>query len=104
MQSSIPVAWAENTAKLVPRPSQVAPSGYGEPGSRRSGHATSALRAQHHRGERRQGQQDGLGLTVRGLVVRYHGTVIAEIAAAIEARIAVGDLAPSAGPRHADAI
>src|ERR1044072_8136754 len=104
MQSSTLVAWAENTARLAPSPPHGAPRGWGEPLSRRSGHAILALRAQHHRGERRQGQQHGLGLTVRRLIVGNGAAVIAEVAAAIETGIAVGDLAPAAGSRHADAI
>ena len=47
---------------------------------------------------------DGLRLAVRGLVVGDGAAVIAEVAAAVEARIGVGDLAPAAGARHADAI
>jgi hypothetical protein len=37
MQTSIFVAWAEKTAKFVPWPSQVAPSGKGLPSLTRDG-------------------------------------------------------------------
>ena len=45
-----------------------------------------------------------MGLTMRGLVVCMGAAVVAEIAAAVEVRIGVGDLAPTAAARHADAI
>ena len=42
MHNSIFAAWAEKTAKFMPKPSHVAPSGLGAPGSSRSGKAAMA--------------------------------------------------------------
>ena len=47
---------------------------------------------------------DGMRLAMRGLLERMDRAIVAEVAAAVEARIGVGDLAPAAGARHADAI
>ena len=56
-------------------------------------------------GERRQGELERLRLAVRSRTdVVPTAPRIAHVAAAIEARIGVGDLAPEAGARHADAI
>src|SRR5882757_1703468 len=99
-------ACAENTAKLVPRPSQVAPSGYGEPGDNRSGYGAMNLRLgpEHDGGERRKRQLERLLLPVRRAANGVDRAFVPRVATAIEARVRIGDLAPGPGMRHADAV
>src|SRR5258708_39575988 len=58
----------------------------------------------HHGRRRWYVKQDRLRLAVRGLAERMAPACMAKIAAAVETRIGVGDLAPAAGARHADAV
>src|SRR5438045_9045840 len=96
-QSSTFSACAENSAKLVPRPSQVAPSGCGAPGESR----TLALRDEKNCSKGRNNKAD---LGNRGFVQCVDGAGIAHVAAAIERGIAVQHLAPASGERDLDAI
>src|SRR6267378_3502108 len=89
-QSSTRCALAENSAKLVPRPSKVAPKGCGRPADSRM----SALRDQEDRGERRD---DEAKLGAGAAVDRRHAAAVADIAAAIEPRVGIEHLAPGAG-------
>src|SRR4051794_16418092 len=76
-QSSTFWAWAENSAKLVPRPSWVAPRRDGVPPESRM----SALRSQEDGRERRNDEAElGSGATVNG----RHKAAVADVAAAIE--------------------
>src|SRR5262249_29971794 len=96
-QSSTFSAFAENSAKLVPRPSQVAPNGCGAPAEIR----TLALRNEKNCRKWRNNKAD---LGDCALVQRRHHARVPDIAAAVQRGIAVEDLAP--GPRkwHLDAV
>src|SRR5918912_3468433 len=86
-QKSIRSALAEKTAKFTPRPSQLAPSGPGRPGSSRSGMGGisagqfgtdaggghSPPRDEHHGRERRQQEGDRLVEAVARHRLRLHG-------------------------------
>ena len=96
-QSSTFSACAENSAKLVPLPSKVAPSGCGVPAE-----STHAQRS----GTRKIAASGGTTRrnSARPLPPSRHASRIAGIAAAIDGRIGVEDFAPGAGERHRDAI
>src|SRR5499427_5367208 len=96
-QSSTFSAFAENSAKLVPRPSQVAPNGCGAPAEIR----TLALRNEKNCRKWRNNKAD---LGDCALVQRRHRALVPDVAAAVQRGITVEDLAP--GPRkwHLDAI
>src|SRR3954471_11232873 len=79
-QSSTFWAWAENSAKLVPRPSWVAPRRDGEPSESRM----SALRHQEDGGQRRNDEAE---LRSVATVDGRHEPAVADVAAAIEPRI-----------------
>src|SRR3984957_1109812 len=96
-QSSTFSALAENSAKLVPLPSQLAPSGCGAPADRR----VSALRDEKKGGKRRN---DKVDLGNAAFVQRPYCSGVPDIATAIAGRIGVEDLAPGAGKRHPDAV
>ena len=85
--SSTLVALAENSAKLTPAPSQVAPSGCGDPGSTRSfvmGLRRAPTRhARRRRGERRQGQRQRGRPAVPGRRLGVDAAAIADVGAAI---------------------
>src|SRR5512142_1348110 len=109
-QSSTFSACAENSAKLTPPPSQVAPSGDGRPGQTRlrvAVIARTALRGlgrEHHRAQRGQRQIQRVRLVAPGEALRHETTAIAHIAAAIKLRIRIEDLPPPAPRRRADPV
>src|SRR5438874_12170250 len=86
-QSSTFSACAENSAKLVPRPSQVAPSGCGDPGERR----TLALPDEKNCSKGRNNKAD---LGNRALAQCVDDAGVPHVAAAIECGIGVEHLAP----------
>src|SRR5580700_10927200 len=88
-QSSTFCALAENSAKLVPRPSQAAPSGWGAPAESRM----LALRDEKDGGKRRNDKAD-LGNTA--IVQRPYCAGVPDIAAAVDRGVGVEDLAPGA--------
>src|SRR4051812_27089157 len=96
-QSSIFVALAENSAKLVPRPSHVAPRGCGAPAESRM----LLLWDEKNCSKRRNGKTDlGDGTFVQ----RLYRSRVPHIAAAVNRSVGVEDFAPPAGERHAHAI
>src|SRR5581483_9017251 len=91
------VALAENSAKLVPRPSQVAPSGCGLPA------VISPLDLRNEK-DGSKGWKDKVQLRA---VTRHNGrhrSRVPDIAAAVSGGICIQDLAPIAGEGHADAV
>src|SRR3954465_2066202 len=66
--------------------------------------AADLCRLEENRSKRGQGQRDGLALAVPGLRVGLDPAEVADAAAAIGLGVAVQDLLPAAGLRHADAI
>src|SRR5262252_8812317 len=96
-QSSTFSAFAENSAKLVPRPSQVAPNGCGVPAEIR----TLALRNEKNCRKWRNNKAD-LGNCAP--VQRPDRAPVPDIAAAVERGIAVEDLAPRPREWNFDAI
>src|SRR5262249_18509681 len=89
-QSSTFSALAENSAKLVPRPSHVAPNGCGAPAEIR----TLALRNEKNC---RKGRNNKADLGNGAPVQRPDRARVPDIAAAVQCGIAVENLAP--GPR-----
>src|SRR5580692_9325796 len=96
-QSSTFWALAENSAKLVPLPSQLAPRGWGAPAES----LVLALRDEKKCGKRRN---DKVDLGNAAFVQRPHRPGVPHIAAAISGRIGVEDFAPGAGKRDPDAV
>src|SRR5262245_20862485 len=96
-QSSTRSPCPENSAKLVPRPFQLAPSGCDAPGSPR----ISILRHEKQRAERRQSEAQ---FRASAPIDRPDRSGIAHVAAAIDRRIAVEDFMPSTGAWNPDAI
>src|SRR6187397_3404009 len=96
-QSSTFVALAENSAKLVPRPSHVAPSGCGEPAE------TCPLDLRNEK-DGSKGWDNKAEL--RGVACHNsrYGTSVPDIAAAINCGIGIEHFAPCAGEGHAHAI
>src|SRR5437763_10841971 len=90
-------ACAENSAKLVPRPSQVAPSGCGNPLDSRTLPVRNEVNCS-------QGRNNKIDLGNHTLVQRPYRTAVPDIAAAVGCRIGIENLAPRAGERHLDAI
>src|SRR2546428_9625735 len=82
-------AFPENSAKFVPRPSQVAPNGCGAPAEIR----TLPLRNEKNCSKGRNNKAD---LGNCALVQRPDRARVPDIAAAVERGIGVKDLAPSA--------
>src|SRR5687768_957567 len=107
-QSSTFSAWAEKRAKLTPPPSQVAPRGWGRPGSRR----TKAMDVEgllpgmleNCRGERWQGQRDRCRTPLPRRGFRVDGAGIADIGAAVDAGVGIEPLFPPAGARQSDLV
>src|SRR6266481_9891940 len=89
-QSSTFSAFAENSAKLLPRPSHVAPNGCGAPAEIR----TLPLRNEKNC---RKGRNNKADLGNCALVQRPDRALVPDIGAAVEGGITVEDLAP--GPR-----
>src|ERR1700704_5874927 len=96
-QSSTFCALAENSAKLVPLPSQLAPSGWGAP----TESLLLALRDEKNGGKRRNDKAD---LGNAAIVQRPYRPGVPDIAAAVGGSVGVEDLAPGAGKRHPDTI
>src|SRR5712691_3325949 len=96
-QSSTFSALAENSAKFVPRPPQVAPSGCGAPAASR----TLALRDEKNCSQGRNNKAD---LGNRAFVQRVNGAAVPDIAAAIERGIGVENLAPAPRKRDLDPV
>src|SRR5262249_38535864 len=96
-QSSTFSAFAENSAKFVPRPSQVAPSGCGAPAERRA----LTLRDEKNCSKGRNNKAD---LGNRALLQRLDRAAVPDVAPAVERRIGVEHLAPPSGERHLDAV
>src|SRR3974390_97029 len=96
-QSSTLLALAEKSAKLVPRPSQVAPSGKGVPAE------TWPLDL---RNEKEGGKGWDNNMQLRAVAGRKRGdrSGVPHVAAAVDGRIGVEDFAPVADERHADVI
>src|SRR5215471_9442064 len=86
-QSSTFSAFADNSAKLVPRPSHVAPTGCGAPAELR----TLALRNEKNC---RKGRDNKADLGNCGAVQRPDHARVRDIAAAVQRGIAVDYLAP----------
>src|ERR1700730_18580337 len=89
-QSSTFSAFAENSAKLVPRPSHVAPNGYGAPAEIR----TLPLRNEKNC---RNGRNNKADIGHCTLVQRPDCALVPDIAPAVQRGIGVEDFAP--GPR-----
>src|SRR6266566_85778 len=96
-QSSTFSAFAENSAKLVPRPSHVAPNGCGAPAEIR----TLPLRKEKNC---RKGRNNKADLGNCAPVQRPDRAPVPDIAAAVQRGIAVEDLAPRPRKWHFDAI
>src|SRR6185312_6472317 len=95
--SSTFVALAENRAKFVPRPSQLAPSGYGEPAE------TGPLDFRNEvDGSKRWDNKAKL----RAFMGRDRGdkSSVPDVASAVDRGIGIQHLAPSAGERHGHAV
>src|SRR4026208_1036845 len=93
-QSSTFSAVLENSAKFVPRPSQVAPSGCGAPDEMRR----SGLRNEIDGSKRWKGK---VQLRAVGCHNGGYNACVAEVAASIVGGVGVEHLAPGAGGRHA---
>src|SRR6516165_8170295 len=96
-QSSTFSALAENRAKLVPRPSHLAPNGCGAPAEIR----TLPLRNEKNC---REGRNNKTYLGNCALVQRPDCALVPDIAAAIQRGVAVEDLAPHPRKWHFNAI
>src|ERR1700741_3550101 len=96
-QSSTFSALAEKSAKLVPRPSQVAPRGCGAPAESRR----LELRDEKNGSQGRNNKTD-LGNSPSAQ--RVDAATVPDIAAAIERGIGVEHLAPATRERHLDTI
>src|SRR6187397_2502870 len=95
--SSTLVALAENRAKFVPRPSQVAPSGCGEPDE------TCPLVLRNEK-EGSKGWDNKAKLLGSARHNSRYRSRVPDIAAAINCGIGIERLAPGAGKRHPHAI
>src|SRR5207248_8622953 len=89
-QSSTFSAFAENSAKFVPRPSQVAPRGCGAP---------AEIRALEFGNEKNRSKRwnDKADLGHGSPLQRAHAAAVPQIGAAIEGRVGVEHLAPETG-------
>src|SRR5262245_47334498 len=96
-QSSTFSALAENSAKLVPLPSQLAPRRLGVPSDTR---IQSAFGYEEDRSQRRKGEIKFMTVALQ----RLDAARVPDIAAAIVGRVGVERLAPLAAERGADAI
>src|SRR5512132_815491 len=96
--SSTLVAFAEKSAKFVPRPSQVAPSGLGDPAE------TLPLFDLRNEKDGSKGWDNNAKLR---RVTRHNGRYragVPDIAPAVDRGIGIEDLPPSARERHAHAV
>src|SRR5215470_16907691 len=96
--SSTFVALAENKAKFVPRPSQVAPSGCGEPAE------TWPLRDLRNEKDGSKGWDNNAKLRT---VTRHNGRYrsgVPDITSAVACGVGIEDFAPLARERYAHAI
>src|SRR5437868_5615910 len=96
-QSSTFSALAENSAKLVPLPSQLAPRRAGVPADRR---IRSAFGYEEDRSQRRNGEIKFIAIALQ----RLDAAGIADVGAAIMGGVGIERLAPFAAERHADAV
>src|SRR5262245_965469 len=96
-QSSTLLALAENIAKLVPRPSQVAPSGCGDP-------AESRVLAPGDEQNCSKRWNDKADLGDGSLLQRIHAPGVPHIRPAIDVRIGVEHLAPEPRKGNLDVI
>src|SRR5262249_42970348 len=96
-QSSIFSALAENSAKLVPHPSQLAPRRVGVPAERR---IQSAFGYEEDRSQRRNGEIKFMAIALQCL----DAAGVADVTAAVVGRIRIERFAPNAAEGHADAI
>src|SRR5215813_2070115 len=88
-QSSTLLAFCENSAKLVPRPSQVAPKGWGAP-------AESRLLVLGNEKNRSKRWNDKADLGNSPLLQRANASGVPHIAAAIDGCVSVQRFAPKA--------
>src|SRR5262245_28697271 len=96
--SSTLVAFAEKTAKFVPRPSQVAPSGFGDPAE------ILPLFDLRNEKDGRKGWDNNAKLRA---ITRHNGGYrpgVPDIASAVDGGIGIERLAPSTRKGHADAV
>src|SRR5262245_24552446 len=96
-QSSTFSALAENSAKLVPLPSQLAPRRDGDPAERR---IQSAFGYEEDRSQRRNGEIKFVTFAMQ----RLDAAGVADIAAAIMGGVGVERLAPLAAEGRADPV
>src|SRR4051794_894217 len=96
-QSSTLVALAENSAKFVPRPSQVAPSGCGDPADRRA----LAIGGEKNCSKRWNDKAD---LGDGSLRQRIHASAVPYPRSTIDFCISIEHLAPKSGEGNSDAI
>src|SRR6266446_8832166 len=96
-ESSTFSALAENSAKFVPRPSHVAPSGNGAPAERRA----LPLRDENNCSKRWNDKAD---LGNRAFVQRPDRPAVPNVAAAVHGSIGVESLPPNARKWNLDAI
>src|SRR5262245_14366800 len=96
-QSSTLLALAENSAKFVPRPSQVAPSGCGAPAESRA----LALGNEKNCSKRWNDKAD---LGDGSLLQRIHAPAVPHIVATVDVRIRIEHLAPEACEGHPNAV
>src|SRR5713226_7068261 len=96
-QRSTRSAFAEKSAKFVPRPSQVAPNGCGAPAESR----VLALGGENNCSKRRNDKAD---LGNHALVQRPDRPAVPDIAAAVDGGIGVENFPPDAGKWNLDAI
>src|SRR5215470_11875031 len=96
-QSSTLLALAENSAKFVPRPSQVAPSGCGEPAESRA----LALGDEKNCSKRWNDKAD---LGDGSLLQRIHAAGVPYARPAIDICIGIEHLAPKPGKGNSDAV
>src|SRR5690349_24445364 len=96
--SSTFVALAENSAKFVPRPSQVAPSGCGDPAE------TWPLRAFRNEKDGSKGWDNNAKLRSITRDNGRYGPGVPHVASAIDRGIRIEHFSPAAGERHAHAV
>src|SRR5579864_3093791 len=99
-------ACAENSAKLTPLPSQVAPSGSGWPGHTLVEGMLSLSRfcREDQRPERRQAEPQRMGMAVHWVRFSIRLAGVADAAAAVNLSVGIDALDIAAGARHADPI
>src|SRR5689334_6888244 len=95
--SSTFVALAENSAKLVPRPSHVAPNGCGEPAE------INPLRFRNEK-DGSKGWDNNADLRNVTRDNGRYGPRVPDIASGVDSSVGIQDLAPPTRKRHANAI